>query len=532
MTALFHTDSGRHRFLFILIALLLLPALLINLGLLAFIDDEGIRALVALEMQLSGNYITPTLHGAFYYNKPPLYNWILLVFFNISGSFDEWSARLATVVCLLGYATTLYVIFQKRYGQKIALLNALLLVTCGRILFWDSMLGLIDICFSWVMFTLFMVIFHYFQRKHWWRLFLLSYLLTAVGFMLKGLPAIVFQGITLGVYFLYKKQFKRLFSIQHIVGGLLFVVLIGSYYAVYNQYNSLSNVFTTLFTESSRRTVVNYGLGDTLLHILYFPFEMTYHFLPWSVLGILFLRKRILHKILQDSFITFCLITFLANIIVYWVSPEVYPRYLLMLAPLYFAVGLYLHPWHQARNTMHYRSLSGFFLLFGLLAVPGSLVPLFLEETASTPYLHLKCGVLFLATATLAWWNYHWKKERLLVLVATLLVIRIGFNWFVLPSRNVQDMGGKLRASAVAMGEKYADEPLWVYKETAIEPAQSFYVTRERNAVVPRQLNPVSDGFYIISPELYRDVSYEKFDELLVRHQDENLLIVRLPNTK
>ena len=39
--------------------------------------DEAIRSLVALEMKLSGNLITPTLHGEYYYNKPPLYNWIL-----------------------------------------------------------------------------------------------------------------------------------------------------------------------------------------------------------------------------------------------------------------------------------------------------------------------------------------------------------------------------------------------------------------------------------------------------------------------
>ena len=65
----------------ILACLLLLPALLINLGLMTFIDDEAIRALVALEMKWSGNFITPTLHGEYYYNKPPLFNGILLVFF-------------------------------------------------------------------------------------------------------------------------------------------------------------------------------------------------------------------------------------------------------------------------------------------------------------------------------------------------------------------------------------------------------------------------------------------------------------------
>ena len=68
--------TDRQRYIFYgVILVLLLPALLINLGLLTLINDEAIRGLVALEMQISGNYITPTLNGAFYYNKPPLYNW-------------------------------------------------------------------------------------------------------------------------------------------------------------------------------------------------------------------------------------------------------------------------------------------------------------------------------------------------------------------------------------------------------------------------------------------------------------------------
>ncbi len=40
---------------------LLIPALLINLGMLPLIGDEAIRAVVALEMMASGDYITPTL---------------------------------------------------------------------------------------------------------------------------------------------------------------------------------------------------------------------------------------------------------------------------------------------------------------------------------------------------------------------------------------------------------------------------------------------------------------------------------------
>ena len=43
------------RLLLLAVGLLLLPALLNHLGLLAFYGDECIRALVALEMRISGN---------------------------------------------------------------------------------------------------------------------------------------------------------------------------------------------------------------------------------------------------------------------------------------------------------------------------------------------------------------------------------------------------------------------------------------------------------------------------------------------
>lgn len=522
----------RHYWLYAAILLLLPPALLIHLGLLAYIDDEAIRALVALEMKLSGNYITPTINGEYYYNKPPLYNWILLLFFNLTGKFNEFSSRLATVISLLGYAATVFYFFKKHYPTKVAFLNAMVLITCGRILFWDSMLGLIDTCFSWVMFGLFMVIYHNFQRKQWWQLFLLSYALTAVGFLMKGLPAIVFQGMTLLVYFTYQRAFKKLFTLPHLVGGLVFVGIVGSYYAVYHQYNALENVFSTLFTESSKRTVTHYGLGRTILHLFTFPLEMTYHFLPWSLLSVYFFRKNVWQKIRQDSFITFNLLTFLANIIVYWTSPEVYPRYLLMLVPLLFSSFLYLHDWQEADKTLAYRLLMGLFLGLGILLVPASFIPLFLEQTANTPLLYAKVLFLFAATAVLAWLNYQWQQERLLVLVATLLILRIGFNWFVLPDRNQTDPEGKARASAVAIGQKYQNEPLYRYEDTYLEPATSFYLTRERQSIVRKQQNSFPEGLYIILKKDYPQVKYKKVDELQMRHQKEKLHIIQLNTTR
>lgn len=524
-------DTRSPVWLYGLILILLVPALLINLGVMTFIDDEAIRALVTLEMDLSGNLITPTLHGEYYYKKPPLFNWILLAGFHLFGKISEFTARIPTVIALLGYCGTIYYFLRKHYSPKTAFLNALVFLTCGRVLFWDSMLALIDVTFSWVIFTSFMLTYHLFERKRYLLLFVLTYLLTAIGFLLKGLPSVVFQGITLLTWFVYRRQFRQLFTWQHIVGGSVFVVLVGGYYLIYHQYNSLENVFITLFTESSQRTPLEFGLWSTILHILTFPLEMVYHFLPWSLLVIYFFRRDIKRIILSDRFLTFNVLIFLTNVIVYWVSPEVYPRYLLMLAPLVFTSYLHLHQGHVKENTWQYRTLQ---LVFGVLLVLLALVwwPLpFFERTALVEGRWWKAWSVAVLGAALALAYLRIKPHRFLILGAFLLVFRIGFNLFVLPDRNAHDYGDLCRQTSIEVGRRYAEQPLYVYGDsTVMQPTNSFYLTHARGAIIPRveQEQSTEDALYIIYPEKYPDLSYQVVDSILVRHGKRTYHVGRL----
>lgn len=509
--------------------LLLVPALFINLGLPTFIDDEGIRSLVALEMNLSGNYITPTLHGAFYYKKPPLYNWLLLLSFNWTGVINEFTARLPTITCLLGYAATVYYYFRKHYTANIAFLSAFLLITCGRVLFWDSLLGLIDIGFSWAIFMLFMVVYHSFQKGNYWALFLLSYFFAAIGFMLKGLPAVVFQGGTLLAFFIYYKQFKKFFSIQHIVGGSLFLIIVGSYYVVYTQYNSLSDLVPMLVAESSKRTGLVFGLWKTILHLFTFPFEMVYHFLPWSLMIVFFIRTDIIQIIRQDAFVTYNLLMFAANIIVYWVSVEVYPRYLLMFVPLIFSAFIYLYLKNKETNTPVLKILETIFLVTCIVIAIGSFSPLFLERTQGTAYLHAKTLSVALPLVGLAWLYWRLKEERLLILIVFLLVFRVGFNWFVLPDRNANDFGNLSRITSKEMGQKFKNQPLYVYKNTGMQYTNSLYMTIERQQIIPYRKDSFDkNALYIIDPQLYPEVAYEKLGEIKVRHGQLTYDIIKL----
>ncbi len=500
--------------------ILLIPALLINLGVLAFIDDEGIRSLVAMEMKFSGDYITPTMHGDFYYNKPPLYNWLLLVFFTLFGRFDEFVARFPTVLCLFAYGATIFYFFRKHYSTKVAFLNAFFLITCGRMLFWDSLLGLIDTCFSWVIFSLFMWIYHHFKGERWYTLFAGAYLLGAIGFLLKGLPAVVFLGFTLLAWFIYKRSFKRLFSIQHILGGLVFIAIVGAYYTAYYLKNpDLERVFATLFSESSKRTITNYGIGDTILHIFSFPFEMIYHFLPWTLLVIYFIRRDIKKLILQDEFITYNLLIFLVNIIVYWTSPEVYPRYLLMMAPLVFSSYVYLHQIHKKENTWQYRFLTNLFLVVCVLIALGSLTSLFIDRPRDIPYRTLKGLVLFLGLGSLAYLYFRQSNSRMVILVLFLVMFRIGFDWFVLPDRNQNDYGDECRISATEIGDSLKQEPLFIYGITPYQAATSFYMTKAYGKIVQRKAGEFNaEDYYLIDPRHYPELPYQQVENVKVRH--------------
>jgi 4-amino-4-deoxy-L-arabinose transferase-like glycosyltransferase len=312
------------------ILLLILPALFINLGIMPLILDEATRANVALEMIFSGNFIVPTINGEFYYNKPPLFNWILALFIKLIGSKHEFVLRLPTVLSLIFFSVTIYLTQKKEAGQKIAFFSALAFITCGRILFYDSFKALIDISFSWIIYLIFWYIFSYGRRKEFFNLFIVVYLLAGLGFLMKGLPAIVFLGISLLVYFIYSGEIKRLFSYQHLAGIVLFLIIIWVYLLVYSSYNSLDNYFNALWSESSKRTFLDNSVWDSIKHLFIFPFDFIFHFLPWTLLLFLPFLKRIRTSLFKDKFARFSLLIFISNILIYWLSPAIYPRYLFM----------------------------------------------------------------------------------------------------------------------------------------------------------------------------------------------------------
>jgi 4-amino-4-deoxy-L-arabinose transferase-like glycosyltransferase len=517
----------RDRLFFIVFLAAMTPVLLINLGRVPFIEDEGIRGLVALEMQHSENYISPTLYGQSYLKKPPLWNWVLLASYNLFGTANELTTRIPTILFLLLFTCSIY-IFTKRYvEERQAVLTALLFLTCGRILFWDSMLGLIDIMFSWVIFMQFVWIYHYQKNGRLLPLYLGAYTIASIGFMLKALPSVVFLGITLFVAHAYQRTWRNLISWQHLVGIGASVTILGSYLFLYSQFHPVAELLSVFVNESTQRTALTHGYLSMLSQIATFPMEMLYHFLPWSLLSLLLLGRDVRSNLATNSYIVFCALVFLGNILIYWSSPEVYPRYLFMLAPLYFAVCIHLY--YQSESIRLRKVLELLLYLVAGIVLAGTFYVFFNMHTQELKGLWWKWALSAIPMSLALFYMVKSKEYKLHSFLLFLLAARLGFSLIVLPVRSSVGIASQTRQDAYRVAQRVGNEPIMIYQHDSLRYEAGFYLTTALGKVLKQTNDIPPETYLLINPTKYATLQgqFAKLDSIRVRRADHYVYIIK-----
>jgi len=475
---LFHLLENEPKWLYLFCFLLAIPAFFINLGLMPILADEPTRAIVAMEMMFSENYWVPKINDVFYYRKPPFYNWIMIAFFKVTGSMSEFVVRLPSVIPLFAFGATIYWWVKKHLNAKIAFFAAAMFVTCGRMLIYASMLGHIDIFYSWITFFSFIVIVECFKKEKWLMLFVVSYFLAGIGFLCKGLPTLIFQAFTLLAIFIAFKKFKKLISWEHTLGIVLFTLIVGGYFFIYSKYNALDGWVEQLWDQSAQRTVIDKAWYESLLHIVKFPLDHIYHLAPWSLLVIFIFKKGFRKEIWNNYFLKSITLIFLVNIPIYWLSPGYFPRYLFMLYPIFFIVMAY--GFFTSTNQLKHNIVKYAFYVMGvaLVAMPFALLFVELQVTSK---IFKAAAVLVLAAIALVL-AFKLKEHKYIAYVMMLLVFRIGFDWFVLPHRLANSRELEFKIEPIRVAKENND--LQIYDWTPVSHNATYYIERERKEVL------------------------------------------------
>ncbi len=332
--------------MFLFFILLAFVSLLPNLHRYPFKNEESLRTQIAFEMWHSGNYLQPTFLGELYFNKPPFFNWLIVLYSQII-PWSEMTARAVSLSFLL--LTTLLVGIFSHYlfrNLSSATLSSLVFLTFGNVLFFYGFLAEIDMTFTFFVFLGISLLYI------WWNtgskvVGFFAGVVFGLAFLLKGLPAYAFMGISTLTFALYKKSPAKVFKpdallvyIPSLLIPLLWII----------QTPEPIQYLANLWRESFSRVE---GDFSRLRHMLFFPLLNFKDTLPWSFLFLLSLyasRKDLdFPPQLRGVFLLF-----LTNYIPYWVSDSA-GRYIMPLYPL-LAI-LFAYYLHKALKVEVFRKL-------------------------------------------------------------------------------------------------------------------------------------------------------------------------------
>ncbi len=497
----------------ILTALFLLSviALFINLGSYPLYLEEPRRALIAMEMLIRGDFLVPTEYGEFYYRKPPVWNWLIILGWKIFG-YNEFGVRVFGVLSYISIAVSVFWISKKYVSERFGWYAAFFFFIMSDGLFYITIVtGEIDVFYAAITVAMFVLIFHFFQKEHYYSLFLSTYLLTAIGTLTKGIPSLVFTALTLLVIFMDRKKFWKLFHPGHFAGIGLLIIIVGSYLWLYNQHHDVNALLfsekDSIFAQTTDKSFLGSGFSRVLKHVIGFPLDFLSKMIPVVLLLLFILRKNIGRIWMSQPLIRYFILIFLANILVYWLSPDTRSRYLYMLFPLPTVVLVYAY--FNNESTWNEKVLR--FLNYGLLVIVSLalLVVPFLSIEALESVTGYKIPVFILGIMLSGFSVFYFKNPglTLLPLPVIFVVARFVFDFTALPLKSIDSNMQKRKEDGIAIAEQIKNQSVFLYKETQDYKQRIFYIERDAGVVVGKKEESDAENYFLVDEKYLENVS-------------------------
>jgi 4-amino-4-deoxy-L-arabinose transferase-like glycosyltransferase len=210
----------------VLITLLWAGIYLPGLGSVQLEHEEPRRALPALHMLASGDWLVPRVGSEPYLRKPPLLNWAIALSCKLTGGPSEWSVRLPSVLATLALALAIVVVSgatwlsaEGGFLAAICFLVNFTMIETGRL----AELEALYIALTGIGLLLWMAAWS--REANPWKLWLLPAPFLALGMLTKGPTHLIFYyGITMAVLAFGKK----LHLLLHPAHGLALLLIVGS----------------------------------------------------------------------------------------------------------------------------------------------------------------------------------------------------------------------------------------------------------------------------------------------------------------
>ena len=192
--------------------------------------DEPAYAQTAKEMLQAGDYLSPRIFGDFWFDKPPMYYWLVVFSYKIFGV-SEFAARFPASMAAVLVVLVLYHYAQKFFNENVAFIAALVMASCINF-FYIAKASVTDMTLLLFLST---ALYAYLDEDYY-----LMYLCAGLATLTKGPIGIVFTGAIAVLHMLATKDFKPLLDKKLYSGWLIyFAVTVPWYWLMYEAHGQV-----------------------------------------------------------------------------------------------------------------------------------------------------------------------------------------------------------------------------------------------------------------------------------------------------
>lgn len=232
--------------------------------------DEPVYAQTPREMLAASDMLSPRIYGDYWYDKPPMYYWLVSGSFLLFGE-NEFAARFPSAFFAVAGAVFLYFSVSRLFSVRVGLISALILATSIEYFY----LGKAAVTDMTLNFCLLASLLSFLEKRY-----LLFYLFAALAVVTKGPIGLFFPGLIAVLYLLATNGWRELPRMSILPGAILFTVVAAPWYLLMIHYHGAAFVDTFLgFHNVTRFTSPEHASGAVWY---YFIPVLLVGFFPWT----------------------------------------------------------------------------------------------------------------------------------------------------------------------------------------------------------------------------------------------------------
>lgn len=289
-------------------------------------NDEPLYTQMAREFNNHSDFLTLTWNGKPWFCHPPLYMWISFISGNLFG-WNEFSARLPSVIFSVLIILLTYFIARKFYNENTAFIGALILMTSLQF-FVQARLANLDTTFTFFMMAAVYIGYIIIEKKLRWHV-LLFWIMCALGTLTKGPFALCLPFAIITIYLFFTKKLKELKSFFTIEGIFLYLV-VGSFWYFAGLLKYKMEFYNLVFKYFTFERVIS-PVMDQSGPIYYYLLVFIPGLFPWIAFFIPAVSDAF--KNIKDERNIFFLVWIMFTFIFFTVVQTKLPNYILFIYP-------------------------------------------------------------------------------------------------------------------------------------------------------------------------------------------------------